>query len=154
MSALLLHEEALAELVCAGLLLCESDGQGPLLWIRPKMAMNSSVPPGVLAVETAPRVVRELALEHERSILARYGSLEAAPGPQGGARFADLGIALDPSEPESLLRAIGTYSYQTCEHDHWPASEARAFCDALVRRCETAIRRRDAIAFAQGDAAT
>jgi hypothetical protein len=153
MSALLLHEEAIAELVCAGLLLCESDGQGPLLWIRPKMAFDASVPPGVLAVETAPRVVRELALEHERSILSRYGSLEAAPGPQGGARFGDLGIVLDPSEPESLLKAIACYTYQTCEDDHWPASEARAFCDALVRRCEMAARRRDAIAFAQPDTA-
>lgn len=152
MSALLLSDAAIEELVGAALALCGSDGQGPLLWIRPKMAMDSRVPPGVLAVETAPRVVRELALEHERSILARYGSLEAAPGPQGGARFGDLGIVLDPSEPESLLEAIGSYTYQTCEHDHWPASEARAFCDALVRRCETAIRRRDAILFAQGDA--
>lgn len=36
--------------------------------------------------------------------------------------------------PIEALKVISCYEYQSCEHDEWKASEAKAFCSAL-RHC-------------------
>lgn len=36
--------------------------------------------------------------------------------------------------PLEALKIISCYEYQTCEHDEWETSEAKAFCSAL-RHC-------------------
>lgn len=33
--------------------------------------------------------------------------------------------------PGAVFQAIASYEYQSCEHDGWPDSEAKAFCNAL-----------------------
>jgi hypothetical protein len=34
----------------------------------------------------------------------------------------------------AILKALGCYEYQSCEHPGWPASEAHSFCEALRHR--------------------
>lgn len=35
-------------------------------------------------------------------------------------------------KPIELIKITNCYAYQSCEHDDWKTSEAKAFCDALI----------------------
>jgi hypothetical protein len=44
-------------------------------------------------------------------------------------RWARIAGVLDPVV---VLKAIHCYEYQSCEHDGWAGSQAKAFCEALT----------------------
>jgi len=82
---------------------------------------------GELHDGTAERVGAMLIAENYESFNARYQEKGGDPHPYVH-RFAQLPFAFDPVQ---LLRALDCYEYQTCEHDGWYESEARAFCEAV-----------------------
>ncbi len=42
-------------------------------------------------------------------------------------------------DPVVVLKAIGCYRYQSCEHDGWETSDANLFCEALTVECIHAL---------------
>lgn len=91
--------------------------------------------------ETVDAVGAMLVAENVKSVTARYSDipddLDGAPGP------IDNGFAVAAMKGEyrfertrefstgELLAAISCYEYQSCEHDGWDSSDAKAFCDYL-----------------------
>ena len=72
------------------------------------------------------------------SIFARYpdthGDLSNAPGPIGEFYVYDehrpqYGLVV---EPVQVLKSCNCFAYQSCEHEGWKDSEAKAFIDALI----------------------
>lgn len=57
------------------------------------------------------------------SVNARYHEKEEAPTYKHGRS-----VTVDPVQ---VLKAVQCYAYQSCEHDGWWDSSARAFCEAL-----------------------
>lgn len=87
--------------------------------------------------EQAQRVGQMLWDENIKSVQARYprDAVSELPGPvdcsflypkQGEPRF-------DIFEPVQVIKACDCYGYQSCEHQEWATSEAKAYIDAL--RC-------------------
>lgn len=81
--------------------------------------------------------------ENLTSVAYRYPSDENGerPGPIG---FEDAWVLLyrfdripGPVRPLTVLSALSTFEYQSCEHPGWDTSEAKRYCDALRN---TAIR--------------
>ena len=75
--------------------------------------------------------------ECAKSVGARYPNdgPDDLPGPVGdGPRFGYVHqLAWDAHlEPVQVIKAIRCYEYQSCEHAGWEASEAKAFCAALL----------------------
>jgi len=74
--------------------------------------------------------------ENVKSVQFRYGdeSIETLPGP--GARAYvfvfkyDFNFGFDATQ---IIKACDCLNYQSCEHEAWEASEAKAFVDSL--RC-------------------
>ena len=56
-----------------------------------------------------------------------------------------FGTAIDPV---AVLKACDGFEYQACEHDGWPASEAKAFIDNLRSRAWTSLPGYDEAAWA------
>ena len=90
------------------------------------------------------RVGQMLWDENIKSVSHRYpeDTRETLPGPidcdyvyntQAQARFFGN---LDMCQ---ILSACDCYEYQTCEHDEWPESEAKAYIDALRKRAYSAL---------------
>lgn len=68
--------------------------------------------------------------ENHRSVNYRYGERTRTP------RYTPhLSDERGPLHPVAVLKAIGCYEYQTCEHPEWEASAARRF----TQRLEAAI---------------
>lgn len=62
--------------------------------------------------------------ENHLSVNYRYDENTATPGYQLHTTEADL-------DPVAVLKAIGCYDYQTCEHPGWDDSEARTLTGRL-----------------------
>lgn len=63
--------------------------------------------------------------ENHASVNARYREdTETPPYSFEPVRVEALSFAV-------VMKAIGCYCYQSCEHDGWETSNARAFCQAL-----------------------
>jgi len=80
-------------------------------------------------------------LECQRSVAARYPNDKDGdwPGPIG-LRLSDILCYSYDERPRSqrltaiqALKALDYYEYQSCEHNGWEGSPARAFCDSLRR---------------------
>ncbi len=75
--------------------------------------------------------------ENLKSVMARYpdSTKDDLPGPIGETyeftedNFPTLRWA--KFDPAQVVKACDCYAYQSCEHDEWEASEAKAFVDAL-----------------------
>ena len=65
-----------------------------------------------------------LLAENRASVNDRYDEDEI----EQPYEFDRFGHSMRPVE---VLKAIGCYEYQSCEHEGWKASEAHAFCRAL-----------------------
>jgi hypothetical protein len=75
--------------------------------------------------------------ENIKSIEARYpdcvGKPEKMPG-RNDEKFIychGSGFRVDRFEPVQVIKAAACYAYQSCEHDGWEKSAAKAFCDTL-----------------------
>jgi len=84
---------------------------------------------------TVDAVAQMLWSENVASVCSRYPdcSPDDLPGPGMGWPYA-YGVhrcTLRHVEPVQVLKSLNCYEYQSCEHDGWKASEARAFCKAL-----------------------
>ena len=74
--------------------------------------------------------------ENIKSVSYRYedSPMTDLPGRMDGEyllpfQFHPMGKVPKPIE---LIKITKCYKYQSCEHDEWEASEAKAFCDALI----------------------
>ncbi|HCG01491.1 MAG TPA: hypothetical protein DEV93_13215 [Chloroflexi bacterium] len=79
---------------------------------------------------------RMLIDENLRSIHARYpdtvdGGQVPGPFESYWEQPYSCPIMLPTVDAVQVLKAIDCYEYQSCEHDGWETSTARAFCDAL-----------------------
>ena len=78
--------------------------------------------------------------ENLASINARYPDTiedeSACPGPcdfEGSISVAGYRFTRTPRlEPVVILKGVSCYEYQSCEHEGWKSSEAKAFCAALT----------------------
>lgn len=140
MSAFEVCETHIHALLTAGL----RHHQGsPLRWLWPELSANDQEgayeqgepwgPESVrllrerqhtLTIETAGRVGAMLATENRRSVDFRYDETEE----EDPYVFTKL---VGYPDPVIMLKAIGCYRYQSCEHPEWEKSEAYAFCQAL-----------------------
>lgn len=130
MSAFVVDKVHVDALVQAGL-----RGSYPLTWY-----WSNPTHSGQLDYLTADEVGAMLWAENVLSVQARYPDVldpdgGEYPGPADFVdaevftyRFKGLGRPLSPVE---ALKALDCYTYQSCEHDGWKASQAYAFCDAL-----------------------
>lgn len=75
--------------------------------------------------------------ENVKSVRYRYGEDRDLPGPVDQnftyGRHKAFPSSLEVKHIE-VIKACNCYSYQSCEHDEWETSEAKAFIDALVIR--------------------
>jgi len=76
-----------------------------------------------LTVSTKDMVGSMLWRENHMSVNARYDENTDTPA----YRFERT----QEFSPVQMLKAIDCYEYQSCEHDGWETSSARAFCDEL-----------------------
>lgn len=89
--------------------------------------------------DRAAEVANMLWRENVASVSARYPgeSSGTLPGPRGGSfviTAADVCQPFEPTpDPVQVLKSCDCYSYQSCEHDGWPESEAHAFIQALQK---------------------
>ncbi len=94
--------------------------------------------------ENASRVGQMLWDENIRSIEGRYpdcvGHEERMPGAVGENYLFDFERwPLGQIQPVQVFKACACYSYQSCEHEEWEASEAFAYIQALRKRAEGAL---------------
>jgi hypothetical protein len=145
MSAFIVSDTHIDALLTAGLILVRP--HGPLRWFYPEITVlevADATRPGVAFTEDSVQLVegrshelREdnatdvgamLVAANRDSVNFRYGE-EAIEPPY---RFRRLSGTPDPL---AVLKAIGCYEYQSCEHPGWRACQARQFCDALREVC-------------------
>lgn len=85
--------------------------------------------------------------ENMASVSARYPNETSAtlPGPLGKGAFDPIAptdfapVLWDAFNPVDVLKAVGCYRYQSCEHDGWETSEAFTFCRNLEHACICAL---------------
>ncbi len=70
--------------------------------------------------------------ENVTSVSARYPGDRSLPGPcDSDYQYPENPPRHTEFDPVQILQACDCYEYQSCEHDSWPGSEAKAFIDAL-----------------------
>ena len=85
---------------------------------------------------TANRVGQMLLDENVKSVCCRYNDSEITDLP--GRINAEWLIPFEfhyvhrVPKPLEAISIVRCYAYQSCEHPEWEASEAKAFCDALI----------------------
>lgn len=129
MSAFLHDDAHITALLAGGL----AERYGPLRWDVPGQNPSRY---NELTRDTVDDVGRMLVAENLKSMKHRYPQLTRQE------RTAVYGGYTDPERrytPVELLKALGSYEYQSCEHNEWPTSEAYAFCDALRRSLITRL---------------
>lgn len=82
--------------------------------------------------------------ECEKSVRARYPNDGPSdlPGPVGdGPRFGYVHkMAWNHRfDVVQVIKAIRCYEYQSCEHQEWESSQAKAFCDALLAHAASCL---------------
>lgn len=102
----------------------------------------------VITPEQAVDTGRMLWRENHASVNFRYREKTRTPAYRHTA-------AREPLHPVAVLNALGCYEYQTCEHQGWDASEAKALClrlnaainvrqpDLFVKVVDTSMRTAD-----------
>lgn len=79
-----------------------------------------------LTIETADEFGKMLWRENHRSVNYRYSERERTPPYRFDRRTLEI-----PLDPVKVLKLIGCYGYQTCEHKGYASSMAKRYCDAL-----------------------
>ena len=135
MSAFIVDKEHIDLLVTAGL---EFRSYGPLSWWHEATGKRYELTP-----QRAHEVGQMLWAENLASLVGRYpndGSGER-PGPIDFEDDMVLTYRYQriPGVPDiaTVAKAVHCYEYQSCEHDGWKTSQARAFCQALEHACVT-----------------
>ncbi|MDD5547059.1 MAG: hypothetical protein PHO67_07915 [Candidatus Omnitrophica bacterium] len=82
--------------------------------------------------------------ENIKSVRARYPDADYAnlPGEVGETYVIDerdCQMMWPIYEPTQVIKCCNCYSYQSCEHDGWMASEAHAFIEHLIHLAITAL---------------
>lgn len=137
MSAWIVSKEHIDALVSAALVVAQED-RSSFRWYDADG--NHSHELTYTDTVRANQVGRMLWAENLASINARYTDTiehpENCPGPNdfnGIETVADYTFKRTPRiPPVAILKAINCYEYQTCEHEGWPTSQAKAFCDSLT----------------------
>jgi hypothetical protein len=108
---------------------------GPFSWYHGNPQQRGEL--GSTDYAHAADVANMLWRENIASVSARYPneSSDSLPGPTGGSfviKEADFaGTCFEQFDPVQVLKACDCYHYQSCEHDDWKSSEAKAFVDSL-----------------------
>ena len=137
MSAFVVSETHIDYMIRAALRLHYNHSPMSWIWNADRATGNyerETLPRGDHAAEL--RVGQMLWDTNRESVNYRYD--DATEGPEYTGRPAASMQALE-IESVQALKAIACYEYQSCEHDEWEGSEARAFCVALRRRAIDAL---------------
>lgn len=113
MSAWVVEEEHIRVLVWAGLRISSDRLQW---WYRRKWRY--------LDLREAARVGTMLMRTNVASVNYRYDENTSVPYHHRSPKHTTWSVG-------ELLKALGCYEYQSCEHKGWNGSEAKKFCDAL-----------------------
>jgi hypothetical protein len=87
--------------------------------------------------DTAAQIANMLWCENIKSVSTRYPNESSATLPGPTARDFTVqardfnGVRWLQFSAVQVIKACDCYAYQTCEHDEWETSEAKAFIDAL-----------------------
>jgi hypothetical protein len=87
--------------------------------------------------DTATEIGRKLLAENVQSVCHRYGEGIDADEYAGYAtsienyQWRPVSLGLYDNPAALILKACDGYEYQSCEHDGWAASEAKAIVDAI-----------------------
>lgn len=143
MSAYIVDLNHVAFLVQAGTSLALGQRHSTLTWI-----WNIDHEANTYERETLPqsdykqaqRVGQMLWDENIASVQARYPGDKNPPGPTDrDFEYPEQVPHFDIFEPAQVLASCDCYEYQSCEHPGWPASEAKAYIDALRKRAWTSL---------------
>lgn len=115
MSAFVVDKRHIDVLVTAGLVFKRDGG---LYWYDAAKQTRK------LDYTTADAVGTMLLAENVKSVNDRYDD-------HGEAESYTFTFVDGTPDPVVVLKAIACYEYQSCEHDGWKKSDAKAFCDAL-----------------------
>lgn len=78
------------------------------------------------------RVGQMLWDENVKSVQARYPGDRELPGPiDCDYQYSNSVPLFYVFAPVQVIKACDCYAYQSCEHDEWKTSEAKAYIDAL-----------------------
>ncbi len=124
MSAYIVDEEHIRYLVNAGLSL---NTYGKMTWYSHGTAIEPPRKLGELHDGNASEIGMMLWRENRASVDARYRE-ENLPMIYTHDR---PGAKIHAIDPVQVLKSISCYEYQTCEHNGWYESVARAFCEGL-----------------------
>jgi hypothetical protein len=91
-------------------------------WHRGELACND--------YEHAAKVANMLWRENKASVLARYGRDDDYSAIEE-IKAREIGVFHAEIDPVQVLKSCDCLEYQSCEHDGWEASEAKAFLEAL-----------------------
>lgn len=117
MSAFIVSSDHVAVIVNSGLVDCHD----PLTWY-----FGNPQRSGKLDHTNAEEIGQMLWEENHRSVNFRY---------REQAETLEYRHVFHVTRPGiEALKLIHSYEYQSCEHDGWESSEAKAFCDYLARR--------------------
>lgn len=90
-----------------------------------------------LTEETADRIGQMLIDENVESVGCRYegSDLVNLPGPNTAEWLIPFKFVYTMERLPAIetLKIIACYEYQSCEHDGWKDSEAKCFCNALIK---------------------
>lgn len=85
------------------------------------------------------RIANILWRENVKSVMYRYpdDTEDSLPGPIGETYWItidDLNMLWTVLKPVQVIKSCHCYAYQSCEHEEWETSEAKAFVDRLIAR--------------------
>lgn len=126
MSAWIVSEQHITAMLTAGLRF----GYGPDDKMRFFAGEYNRAKVRELTLSTASEVGQMLWAENYASVNHRYEESGEAPDYDYPDRSGDR----VEKDPVVILKLIDCYEYQSCEHDGWATSKAKAFCDALRSR--------------------
>ena len=136
MSAFMVDKVHVDALITAGLRK-RYPTESPLAWYSSAPHMPGQQDRHELTRQTRNEVGSMLWTENLRSVSYLYPKDEDGQRP-GPVDLTDEEIiayafsAIDrPLSPVAVLKALGCFEYQSCEHPGWETSEAKAFCEAL-----------------------
>lgn len=144
MSALQVGPGTIDRILAAALAIDNLDHHGPLTWTTRNADGTATV--RTLDPSNVDTVGAMLLAENYASVNTRYHTTDQPPPyryqQQGSGPDRGLTIGpIDITRPDTVIDAASWYEYQSCEHDGWEPSEAAAFIDALIGRCQTLAAR-------------
>jgi hypothetical protein len=138
MSAFIVNRNHINFLVIAAMSRRIVSWHGPFAWTWAINRETGTYLRGELACNDwthATEVGQMLWNENIKSVSARYpnDAPDNLPGPCGEDYLFKIQhlVPSRPMEPVAVLKACDCFEYQSCEHDGWESSEAKAFIESL-----------------------